>query len=522
MTRAKILAVVLLCASLASAIEKSNFTFSVAYGPHPVGFRVVRQYDYTRSYKRVDTEGNLITGERARPIQTLIWYPAQAAPDAKPMLFGRYLDLMPTEDAFTPLSAEQHALKLKALLQSNSIGKNYERERVQVTKVFEDAGPQPGPFPVVIYAPSLSASAFENSDLCEYLASHGFIVLSIPSLGMHSRGMTLDLEGIEAQVGDIEFLIGYLHTIPQADPTRIAVAGWSWGGMTNVFAALQDSRIQALVSLDGALRYQPARMKEGEAVGLIDPNKLTVPLLYISSQAYTLEELNQLNNALKIENSYNFLNKLKYNDTYLVQTSEMIHPGFSSLFIRFREDQYFTDYTAAEFSENYSWTARYVLEFLQAYANNDGRARQFLKNEPEKNSVPPHLFKMDVREALRPAANIPDFARDLAAQGFDKATEIYQRVRKNDPGFKLPERDVNSWGYDLLGADKVTKAVAIFQLNVAMYPESSNAYDSLAEAQEAAGDKSGAIANYHKSLSLNDQNQHAIARLKELEAGKAQ
>ena len=518
----KILVVVLLWVRLASAVEKSNFTFSVTYGSHPVGFRVVQQYDYTRSYKRVDAEGNLTTGERARPIQTLIWYPAQGSSGAKSMLFGRYLDLMPTEDDFTPLSDQQRAVKLKALLDADSITRNYARERVQVTRAVEEARPEPGPFPAVIYAPSFGASGFENSDLCEYLASHGFIVLSSPSLGMHSRGMTWDLEGIEAQVGDIEFLLGYLRNIQQADPTRIAVAGWSWGGMTNVFAAMQDSRIQALVSLDGALRYQPARVKEGETVGLIDPNRMTVPLLYISSQPYTLEELNQLNNQLKIENSYNFLNELKYNDTYLVQTSQMIHPGFSSLFIRFREDQYFTDYSAAEFSENYRWVARYVLQFLQAYLNNDAAARQFLKNEPENNSVPPHLFKMDVRKALHPAANIPDFARELATQGFDKATEFYQRVKKNDPGFKLPEREVNRWGYDLMALGKTAKAVAIFQVNVAMYPESANTYDSLAEAQEAAGDKQGAIANYHKSLSLNDQNQHAVARLKELEAGKTQ
>ncbi len=487
MTEIKILAMVLLCARLASATEKSNLSFSAPYGSHRVGFRVVQQYDYTRSYKRVDAEGNLIPGERARPIQTLIWYPAQAALGAHSMLFGRYLHLMATEDNFTPLSAQERVLKLKALLQANYISKNYERERVQVTKAIEDAGPEAGQFPVIIYAPSLSASAFENSDLCEYLASHGYVVLSSPSLGTHSRGMTLDLEGIEAQVGDIEFLMGYLRTIPQADLTRIAVAGWSWGGMTNIFAALQDSRIQALVSLDGGFRYQPARIREGETVGLIDADKLTAPLLYISSQPYNLEELNQLNNQLKIDNSYNFLNQLKYNDTYLVQTSEMIHPGFSSLFIRFREDQYFTDYTQAEFSENYSWVARYVLQFLRAYLENDAAARQFLKNEPEKNSLPPHLFKMDFREALHPAANIPDFAHELATQGFDKATEIYQQAKKSDPGFKLPERDVNRWGYDLLRSGKVTKAVAIFQLNVAMYPESSNTYDSLAEAQEAAG-----------------------------------
>lgn len=499
------------------AAEKSNFTFSAAYGPHPVGFRAVEQYDYTRSYKRVDAEGNLIAGERGRPIQTLIWYPAQIDRGATPMLFGGYLDFMATEESFT-LDAKQREAELNAVLRANYITKNYERERMQSTKAFQNARPEPGPFPVVIYAPSLSGSAIENADLCEYLASHGFIVLASPSLGQHSHSMTLDLEGIEAQVGDIEFLMSYLRTIPQADPTRIAVAGWSWGGMTNIFAAMQDSRISALVSLDGDFRYQPARIKEGETVGLVDPNKLTVPLLYLSSKPYTLEELNQL----KMDPTYDFLNELKYNDTYLVQTTEMYHAGFSSLFIRFREDQYFTDYTPGEFSANYSWVAQYVLQFLRAYLENDATARQFLKNDPERNSVPRHLFEMNAREALHPAANIPDFAHELAIQGFEKATEIYKNARKSDPGFKLKEADVNRWGYELPGLGTVTKAVAVFQLNVAMYPESSNTYDSLAEAQEAAGDKKGAIANYHESLVLNDHNQHALERLKELEAAKTQ
>lgn len=496
--------------------EKSNFTFSAPYGSHSVGFRVVEQYDYTRSYQRVDAQGNSITGERARPIQTLIWYPAQTDPSAKPMLFGRYLDLMASEDNFTR-DASARATELQRVLKANYITKNYERERLQSTKAFGDARPEQGLFPVVIYAPSLSGSAIENADLCEYLASHGFIVLSSPSVGLHSRGMTLDLRGIEAQVGDIEFLMGYLRSIPQADTRKIAVAGWSWGGMTNVFAGMQDSRIDALVSLDGGFLYQPARMREGEALGLVDPNKLTTPLLYLSSKPYTLEELNALHNSINIDNSYNFLNELKYNDTYLLQSSEMIHPGFSSLFIRFREDQYFTDYSATEYSENYSRSAEYVLNFLKAYLEGDATARKYLKNDPEKNSIPPHLFEMHVREALHPAANIPDFARELATEGFDKATEIYVKAKSRDPGFSLPERDVNRWGYELLGSGNVSKAVAVFTLNTAMYPESSNSYDSLAEAEEAAGDKQAAISNYRKSLALNGANRHAAARLKELD-----
>ena len=64
------------------------------------------------------------------------------------------------------------------------------------------------PFPLVIYAPSFSAMAWENVDLCEYLASHGYVVVASTGLGAKARVMTNDLEGIDAQARDISFLIG--------------------------------------------------------------------------------------------------------------------------------------------------------------------------------------------------------------------------------------------------------------------------------------------------------------------------
>jgi hypothetical protein len=173
MRKTLLIAVSFLSACPAFAAEKSNFTFDVAYRPHAVGFRVVQQYDYSRAYKRsVDAEGKPETRERARPIQTLIWYPAEPDRNSRAMLYGSYVDLLATEDDFT-LDDAQRASKLKTILERFGLMDNYERERAQVTRAFRDARPKPGHFPVVIYAPSFSASAFENSDLCEYLASHG-------------------------------------------------------------------------------------------------------------------------------------------------------------------------------------------------------------------------------------------------------------------------------------------------------------------------------------------------------------
>ena len=49
-----------------------------------------------------------------------------------------------------------------------------------------------------------------------------------------------------------------------------------------------------------------------------------------------------------------------------------------------------------------------------------------------------------------------------------------------------------------------------------MYPKSANVYDSLAEAYVANGEKELAIANYRKSLELDDRNAAAKAMLKKL------
>jgi hypothetical protein len=46
-------------------------------GPYPVGLRVVEQYDLSRDYLSATDPytGKATRGTRARPIQTLIWYP---------------------------------------------------------------------------------------------------------------------------------------------------------------------------------------------------------------------------------------------------------------------------------------------------------------------------------------------------------------------------------------------------------------------------------------------------------------
>lgn len=64
------------------------------------------------------------------------------------------------------------------------------------------------------------------------------------------------------------------------------------------------------------------------------------------------------------------------------------------------------------------------------------------------------------------------------------------------------EADMNTYGYLLMGQDKVDSAVAVFQKNAKDYPMSWNAYDSLGEAYARKGDVRRAIRAYTQARKI--------------------
>lgn len=105
----------------------------------------------------------------------------------------------------------------------------------------------------------------------------------------------------------------------------------------------------------------------------------------------------------------------------------------------------------------------------------------------------------------------------LNKSGIKAALKKYREI-KSDPQNKLyfDEREFNALGYRLLGKGQVKNAIDIFKLNVGMYPQSPNVYDSLGEAYLTDGQKKLAIQNYKKSLELNPENANAKEMLKKL------
>jgi len=75
---------------------------------------------------------------------------------------------------------------------------------------------------------------------------------------------------------------------------------------------------------------------------------------------------------------------------------------------------------------------------------------------------------------------------------------------------------INTLGYRYLSQKNLPMALALLTFNSRCYPESANAYDSLAEAYLKMDQREEAIKNYTISLSLDPQNQNAIKALEQL------
>jgi hypothetical protein len=158
--RSKVLAVAFLIPFVVAAHAQNapvvpsgdqRFRFTEKPGPEAVGLKVVEQYDFSRPYRSVTDElGKPYQGERARPLQTLVWYPAQKS-SAKPMTVGDYGALLATETSFgKPELSPDWKQWLDAM----------EPSLKDSMWAVRNAPLQAGKFPVVIYAPSFSSMSW--------------------------------------------------------------------------------------------------------------------------------------------------------------------------------------------------------------------------------------------------------------------------------------------------------------------------------------------------------------------------
>jgi tetratricopeptide (TPR) repeat protein len=147
-------------------------------------------------------------------------------------------------------------------------------------------------------------------------------------------------------------------------------------------------------------------------------------------------------------------------------------------------------------------------------------AKAFPKSEcwqcHEKNAAVEHSFaqfypafietalaKGTVKPGIYIAPNITRLAKVIGDQGWATGAQMLDETKKRDPEAEiLSEASLNSLAYMLLQKKDTSTAVELFKRVVAEHPQSTNAYDSLADGYAAAGNKPLAIEASQKELEL--------------------
>src|ERR1700728_3385746 len=492
----------LLIRSATALSQFPPFQFLRKPGPYTVGLKVVNQYDPSRKFPATPDRHEPPARQGSRPLQTLIWYPAVPS-GIKSMTVGDYVALADTEISFAAADHEH-----------NKWRRRFKSSFDIPLWAVRDAQPVEGHYPVIIYAPSDSSMAWENADLCEYLASHGYVVLAGPSMGASTRDMTNDVAGIDTQALDISFLISYAARLPDTDSSKVALVSFSWGGISSLFAAARDPRIQVLAEMDGSMRYYPGLVADA---GDIRPEQLKVPLLFFTANKMNyIEDFDADHGPLNEGRSV--LNAWTHGDVTTVNMVGLSHPQFSSMFQRmknadtFAEDQV-ADYGQEDTNTSYSWVALYMLQFLNAHVKHDAAAKEFLGRTTAENGVPKHIMGIKFRPG-----SFAEIMRSAARTGEESAWKAFQSFTA-DPMHRYmtdEEKAINRLGYAFLQEKDPSSAVVLFNLNTKAYPDSANAWDSLGDGYEATNDIQDARMAYARSVELNPDNEHAKGELVKL------
>jgi hypothetical protein len=107
---------------------------------------------------------------------------------------------------------------------------------------------------------------------------------------------------------------------------------------------------------------------------------------------------------------------------------------------------------------------------------------------------------------------------ELAVVEADEETfeELANRIAATVPHRPGIEVELNRFGYDLLAAGSIDRAVQILALNAELFQESPNAHDSLGEAYVGRGDRELARSSYNRVLELSPGDANATTMLEQL------
>jgi dienelactone hydrolase len=315
-----VLAIAALHASILSARAQSDSSLlwgNLKHGRFTIGFRVINALDSSRS----DLHDN-----NARHIQVSVWYPAQSSHRGTRLTYRDYFLLSASELDFHGLSdakREEEIESYKRLLAGNGVpAQAADRWFKSPMQAFRGAEPIPDKLPLIIVAQGNMQSAHHQSILCEYLASHGFVVATCPSQTRLSGTIDSDTSvtsSAQEQAADMEFVVQVVQSTFNVDSARLGLVAHSFGARSALLYVARHPSVRAFVSLDGGIGSSQAQDYATMVPGF-DPSRIMTPLLHFYEE-----------NDPAMSPDFTLIRSLHESERFLIKVSDFRHPYFTSL-----------------------------------------------------------------------------------------------------------------------------------------------------------------------------------------------
>jgi dienelactone hydrolase len=248
----------------------------------------------------LDNKTQYAEGKAPRPILINLWYPTHSKASRNAMLYGDYLSIHADHPQLARFSSELAIYARAAIVnevlhcwgqrREEALLTPAEQEAFQTlletrTAARRDAPAARGPFPLIVYMAGSGSSFEDSSVLCEFLSSHGYVVIG--SAFQKVDGSSLDLQGTISAAGDIRYLVSFAHGLPYVDWNHIGMIGHSRGAQAAIiYQSEPGCVVDATVSLD-TTTDQRALADPGWAAArdpvIAGATNMTRPILFVAS-----------------------------------------------------------------------------------------------------------------------------------------------------------------------------------------------------------------------------------------------